>query len=186
MIDHNANIENALEPSRRATDLDGGEGRSPGTVVDGDDVSDEESNSTDERIAETANGVNLDGDAGGLAGKKLRRDAEEELVVPGGVGSADGVDSGAEAVGGVDPGDGVGLPLAELVGGDLEALGGDEIDLEDGQWRGRGAVGSPIAGDLHGGGSEEGRGRGREKGVLMEANNGGHCGSHRGQRRERN
>lgn len=97
-INHNADIQNALEASRRTTDLEGSERRGLGTVIRSDDVTEKETDSTDKRITETACGVDLDGDGGGIAGKKLRRDAEEKLVVPGGVVAADGVETGAEAV----------------------------------------------------------------------------------------
>ncbi|KAL0547774.1 hypothetical protein IC582_012199 [Cucumis melo] len=139
-----------MESSRRTTNLYGGESRGSGTVVRGDDVTDQEADRTDESIAETAEGVNLDGDTGGFAGKKLRGDTEEELVVPGGVFAADGVETSTEAVGRVNPGDGVGVFGVERVGRDFEVLGRDEVDLQDRHGGSRGVLGNPVSGDLHG------------------------------------
>ena len=127
--------------------MEGSERRGLGTVIRNDDVTEKETDSTDKRVTETACGVDLDGDGGGIAGKKLRRDAEEKLVVPGGVVAADGVETSAEAVQWVDPCDGVGLFGMELAGGDLETLGRDEVDLQDGHVGGRK---NPVSGNLHG------------------------------------
>ena len=47
-------------------------------------------------VAEGAEGVDGDGDGGGVAGEEFRRDAEEELVVPRRVVAPEPVDSGSE------------------------------------------------------------------------------------------
>jgi len=110
--DQGANVHDAVEPPRRPANLDVAEaGCSGGVGVGGrgENVADEEPDGADEVVAEGADGVDGDGDSGGVAGEELRRDAEEELVVPGRVVAADLVDSGSELGGGVDPCEGVGL-----------------------------------------------------------------------------
>lgn len=93
-------------------------------------IVDQKSDGADEVIAESTDGVNLDGDGGGLAGEEARRNLEEEPVVPGWVRGSDLVDPGSELVGRVDPGECVGLHAAQGTGGGFEALGGDEVDLK--------------------------------------------------------
>lgn len=82
-------------------------------------------------VAEGADGVDGDADAGGFAGEKLRRDAEEELVVPGRVFAADFIDSGSELGIGVDPCESVGLESPPWRCWWLQALCGDQVDLQN-------------------------------------------------------
>ncbi|GMN42996.1 hypothetical protein TIFTF001_012200 [Ficus carica] len=128
--DHSsADVENTVESSGRSPDLEGGEGRDLGADVE--EVADEESDGPDQRVADATDGVDLDVDAGGIAGEELRCDSEEEPVVPGRVLAADLVDAGAELGGGVDPNERVRAHAPRAVGGLLEALGGDQVDLQN-------------------------------------------------------
>lgn len=81
----------------------------------------------DEEIAR-AGGVYVDVDGGGVGAESGVVDAEDELVVPGGVGVADAVEARADAVVGEEPGGGVG---AHGAGGGVEVLRGDEGDFEE-------------------------------------------------------
>lgn len=98
-----------MEPPRRAPDLEGAEAGRGVVGVGGEHVADEEAHGADKVVAEGADGVDGDADAGGVAGEKVLCDAEEELVVPGRVVAAELVDACSELGGGVDPRDGVGL-----------------------------------------------------------------------------
>ncbi|KAK9143907.1 hypothetical protein Syun_013307 [Stephania yunnanensis] len=137
-----ADIENAMESAGGAADLDGGEGRGAepcagagggGGAVEVEAVAEEESDGADERIFEEPDGVDLDGDGGGIAGEEVGVDAEDELVVPGRVFSADDVDTCADLVRRIDPHDGVGLETAAHGGGcgwRLQPLRRDQVDLQ--------------------------------------------------------
>jgi len=119
-----------MEPPRRPPDLEGAEARRRLVSVAGEDVADEESQRPDEVVAEGADGVDGDADAGGVAGEKLRRHAEEELVVPGWVVAAELVNASSELRVGVDPRDGVGLEPSPRRRRRLQALRGDQVDLQ--------------------------------------------------------
>lgn len=75
-----------------------------------------------------AGGIYVDVDGRGVGAEGGIVDAEDELVVPRGVGVADAVEAGADAVVGEDPGGGVG---AHGAGGGEEVLRGDEGDFEE-------------------------------------------------------
>ena len=106
---HGADIHDAVEPPRRAPDLESAEARRCVVGVGGEHIADEEAYGADEVVAEGADSVDGDADTGGVAGEKIRRNSEEELIVPGRVVAAELVDACSELGGGVDPRDGVGL-----------------------------------------------------------------------------
>lgn len=104
-----------MESSGRAADLDGSESGDPRAGCHGGrEVAGEESDASDQMVAEVTYGVDLDADAGGLAGEKLRADFEEKFVVPGWILAADPVSSGPDLVIGVDPDECVGLHAAQV------------------------------------------------------------------------
>ncbi|KAG9445699.1 hypothetical protein H6P81_011827 [Aristolochia fimbriata] len=106
--DDGANVENAVEAAGGAADLQRGE---RGDAAAGEEVgaADEEPDCADEGVPEVPEGVDLDGDGGGVGGEEVRGDPEDELVVPGGVFEPDAIDARSELGGGVDQGNGVGV-----------------------------------------------------------------------------
>ncbi|KAL1356619.1 hypothetical protein AAHE18_05G197400 [Arachis hypogaea] len=91
---HGSDVHDAVEPPGGTANLKRAEARHSGAARE--DVPDEESDGADEVIAECSNGVNGNRDGGSVAGEKLRRDAEEELVVPSRVLTAKTIESGSE------------------------------------------------------------------------------------------
>lgn len=75
----------------------------------GETVAEEQSDGSDERVFEVTECIDLDGDGGCVGGDELAGDAEEELVVPGRVFGTDSINSGAQLIGGMNPGKGIGL-----------------------------------------------------------------------------
>lgn len=86
------------------------------------EVAEEESDGTDQAVADATDGVNLDGDSRRLAGEELRGNLKEEPIVPRGVLAADSIDFGAKLDGGVDPGDSVRLHPPQVPRGQFDAL----------------------------------------------------------------
>jgi len=119
-----------MEPPRRPPELEGAEARGRHVDVAGENVADEEPQGADEVVAEGADGVDGNADTGGVAGEKLRRYAEEELVVPGRVVATELVNACSEFRVGVDPRDGVGLETSPRRRRRLQALRGDQVDLQ--------------------------------------------------------
>lgn len=130
--DGGADVEDALESAGWPTDANGVEDGAVAVAGEETEVADEEADGSDEGVGQvpSTGGVDLDGvGAGGIVGEEARVDAEEELIVPGGVLAADAVDQCAELDGGVDPDDSVGLQ-ATVAAWRLEALSRDQVDLQ--------------------------------------------------------
>lgn len=96
-VDRGGDVQDADESAGGAADLHGGEGRGAGRAPDGGGArrhsrearAEEEAHGADEEVFDVADGEDLDGDGGGLAGDEFVGDAEEELVVPGRVFAAE-------------------------------------------------------------------------------------------------
>lgn len=122
-------------------DLDGDERRSVRRRRE--KVAEEDTDGAEEVVLEDADGEDVDGDGGGIAGEEVGVNAEDEFVVPGRVLGSKTIDSGSELGVRVDPCDGVGLEAAESGGRGFEALGGDQVDLQEvgglscRRWKGR-------------------------------------------------
>lgn len=121
-----------MKAAGRAANADGIEGGAIVAAGEEAEVADEEADGAEEGVGKdpTGGGIDLDSDGGGgVVGEEADGDAEDELVVPGGVLAACAVDEGADLEGGLHPGDGVGLDAADAERR-LEALGGDQVDLQ--------------------------------------------------------
>ena len=127
------NIQKPLGPAGRPPDL---EGQEPHTHLGAvarpcrrrNKVANKNPDGADVIVAEPVLGVDVDHDGGGVGPEEFIVDPEDELVVPGGVVMAGGVDAGGEFTLWVDPGDGV---SPHGTGDQGKILGGDEIDLQE-------------------------------------------------------
>lgn len=131
--DGRGDVKNALDSARGAADPDGVEGGAAGAAGEEAEGADEQADGADDGVRDVpaAGGVELDGHGGGgVVGEVASRDAEEELVVPSGVGAAVAVDERAELDLRVDPDERVGLKVA-APRRRPHALGGDQADLEE-------------------------------------------------------
>lgn len=88
------------------------------------EIADKDAHRAHEGVAEPTNGVDLDGDGGGVEAEELLVDAEHELVVPRRVVVALGVHDGGELALRVDPGGGVG---SHFLGHELQVLARDDV-----------------------------------------------------------
>lgn len=119
-----------MEPTGRAADLNGTARRFPknliirGRITGGKEIADEEPDGANEGIAEDTDGVDLDPNTGRFSEKKLRRNLEEEFVVPGGVSAVFTVNASSKLGGGIGPSDGVGLHGAKFSECLFQSLGG--------------------------------------------------------------
>lgn len=96
----------------------------------GEGGAEDDAHDAEEAVAAEAPGVEeVDVDGGGVGGEEVVVDAEEELVVPGGISVAGGVQqASAELVGRIHPGGGV---HGRGPGGRVELLGGDDGELQE-------------------------------------------------------
>ncbi|KAL2348078.1 hypothetical protein Fmac_002078 [Flemingia macrophylla] len=131
--DGEGNVEDALGVAGGAAKMEGSEARGEGRAVVGgggggrEEVAEEEADGADVDVFEPMDGVDVDGDGGGVGVEEVVVDAEDELVVPCGVCAALRVDSCGEFHVRVDPGDSVGVHVAGHWG---EVLGRYHIQLQ--------------------------------------------------------